>query len=159
MLNFINDLPAFALGRRINSEDWNAFTRTMEAANNDVRIGFGVPVTAGTGRKTVIEVNAAGQVFLGVTETSHILPRPGDGYARYDEVPVLEWGVIGVNVSGNITAGAQARWNTGTKRWTAAAASGTVLTIPGATFEMASTGDVLAPVRLRRPNPATVTGA
>lgn len=160
MLNFKESLSPFAVGRRINSEDWNAITRTFEAANDDARLGFGVPVKPGTGQHTCVLISStSAEVFLGVTEAMPNLPRPGDGYARYDNVPVCEKGVIAVEVEGNVTAGAQARWNTATSKWTAAAQSGTVVTIPGAAFELTATAPGVTPIRLRRPSPAaTVSG-
>jgi hypothetical protein len=156
MLTFQSDLPAFAIGRRVNMEEWNTFTRTYEDDNDSDRLGFGVPVKSGTGKHTCVAITAAdGQVVLGITEAMPNMPRPGDGYARYDNVPVCEYGVIAVAVTGNTTKDAAARWDTAAGKWTAAAESGTVVTIPGATFEETATAPGIAPVRWRRPNPST----
>lgn len=155
MLNFKSTLSAYSVGRRVNSEEWNAITRTFEAANDDVRLGFGVPVMPGTGKHSAVEIDATtGRVVLGITEAMPNLPRPGDGYARYDNVPICESGVIAVATEGNTTRGSQARWNTATKRWTGAAQSATVATIPGATFEETATAPGIAAIRYRRPNPS-----
>ena len=156
MFTFKQDLPAFAVGRRVNSEEWNAVTRTFEAANDDVRLKFGAPATVGTGKHSVIEAAANGAMFVGVVEAMPNLPRPLDGYARYDNVPVCDMGVIAVETEGNITRGAQARWNTATRKWTMAAQSATVATIPGCVFEETATAPGIAPLRVRRPNPATI---
>lgn len=155
MLNFKNDLSAYAIGRRTNSEEWNTITRTFEAADDDARLKFGAPAIVGTGKHSCVEAGAAAAVFLGIVEAMPNLPRPGEGYARYDNVPLCDMtGGIAVEVEGNVTKGAQARWNTATRKWTAAAQSATVATIPGVTFEETATAPGVTPVRVRRPNPA-----
>ena len=161
MLRFSNDLQAYAVGRRVNSEEWNARTFTMAAASAATRLGFGVPVMPGNGRNTCVELDATtGRVFLGVTEAVPTLPRPGDdptlggAFARYDEVPVDEIAVLAVKVIGNTTKNAVARWDTVAKAWTAAAQSATVVTLPGVTFEETATAPGISPIRIRRPNPA-----
>lgn len=160
MLNFKNTLSPYAVGHRVNMEEWNGITRTFEAANDDVRLGFGVPVMVGAGKHSIVEIDATtGRNLVGITEAMPNLPRPGDGYARYDNVPVCESGVIAVATEGNVTRGGTARWNTATKRWTNAAQSATVVTIPGATFEETATAPGVAAIRFRRANPAlTVSG-
>ena len=157
-LQYQENLTPFAVGRRVNSEEWNAITRTFEAADDVVRLKFGAPAVAGTGKHSCIEATVAGaEVFLGVVEAMPTMPRPGDGYARYDNVPLTDMGVVAVEVEGNVTKGAQARWNTATRKWTAAAQSATVATIPGCAFEETATAPGVTPVRVRRPNPATTT--
>jgi len=160
MLQFKDRLAPFAVGRRIDSEEWNAITRTYEAADGTVRLPFGSPVKAGTVKHSCVPTTAtSSENFLGITEAMPNLPRLGDGYARYDNVPILEWGVIAVAVTGNVTAGAIARWDNTNKIWTAAAQSVSVVTIPGCTFEETATAPGITPVRLRRPNPAlTISG-
>ena len=160
MLNFKNDLGAFAVGRRVNSEEWNAITRTFEAADDVVRLPFGAPAAAGTGKHSVILVSGNAQNFLGITEAMPNLPRPGDdGYARYDNVPVCESGVIAVATEGNVTKGAAARWNTVTKKRTSAAQTATVVKIPGVKIEETATAPGISPVRVRRPVPAVTVAA
>ena len=155
MLNFKDELAAYAVGRRVNSEEWNSRTGNFEAANDDLRLGYGVPVRVGAQEEGILPMDATNaRSFVGITEASAVLPRPGDGYARYDEVSVLEWGVIGVETEGNTVRDGVARWNTATSKWTGAAQSATVVTIPGCTFEKTLTAPGVAPVRLRRPNPA-----
>lgn len=161
MLNFKRNLAAFAVGRRVNGEEWNAFTGNYTAADNVVRLGFGRPVMPGDGRDGVLPLSATnGTVFLGVTEADATLPRVGDGFAQYDEVPVLEWGVLGVEIEGNVTRGQVARWNTVSNKWTAAAQSATVVTIPGIAFDETAVAPLVGPIRIRKTaNPAlTVSG-
>lgn len=155
MLNFKETFPAYALGRRVNSEEWNTITRISTGAT---ALAFGVPVTA-SGAKGVVVVTAAGQVVLGITEASQVLPHTGDNYAQYDNVAVCEVGVIGVLLDDAVVAKAQARFNTATGKWTDAAASATVLTIPGAEFEHAGAADTIGVVRYRRPILGATAGA
>lgn len=157
-IQFKENLAAFAVGRRVNMEEWNTFTRTKEGA---AVLGFGVPVMPGTGAHTCVELDATtARNVLGITEASQVLPHTGDGYAQYDNVAVCEVGVIGVLLGGNVTVGQQARWNTTNKTWTAAGQSATVVTIPGAQFEEAGTSGSVGAVRYRRPVPSlSVSGA
>ncbi|MCD4509721.1 hypothetical protein LQT97_00590 [Brucella pseudogrignonensis] len=155
-LTFKENLAAFAVGRRVNMEEWNAITRTLEGTT---ALGFGVPAVAGTGAHSCVPLTAADQNVLGITEASVVLPRPGDQYAQYDNVAICESGVIGVLLGANVTKGAQARFNTANGTWTGAAASATVLTIPGAQFEEVGTSGAVGAVRYRRPITSLATGA
>lgn len=148
------NLQDYAVGRRVNMEEWNTFTGVFEAANDTTTLGFGIPVVPGTGRNQVVELTAAAQNVLGITEASVVLPHTGDAYLRYDNVGVCEVGVIGVLLGADVTKGAQARYNTANKTWTGAAASATVLTIPGAQFDQAGTSGQVGVVRYRRPVPS-----
>jgi len=151
-ITFKQDIAAYAVGRRVNMEEWNAFTRTKEGA---AALGFGVPVMPGTGAHTCVELDATnGRNVLGITEADLVLPRPGDAYAQYDNVAICEVGVIGVLLGANVTLGAQARWDTANKVWTGAAQSATVVTIPGAQFEAAGSSGQVGAIRYRRPVPS-----
>lgn len=151
-VQYRENLAAFAVGRRVNMEEWNTITRTKEGAGT---LGFGVPVMPGTGPHTCVELTATtGQNVLGITEASAVLPHPGDAYEQYDNVAINEVGVIGVLLGANVTLGAPARWNTVAKNWTSAAQSATVVTIPGAQFEEAGTSGNVGAVRYRRPVPS-----
>lgn len=151
-ITFRDTIPAFAVGRRVNSEEWNAITRTKEGSGT---LGFGVPVIPGTGAHTCIELDATnGRNVLGITEANPTLPRPGDAYAQYDNVAICESGVIGVLLGADVTKGAVARWNTANKTWTGAAQSSTVVTIPGVQFEEAGVSGAVGAVRYRRPVPS-----
>lgn len=157
-IQFKETIAAFAVGRRVNMEEWNTFTRTKEGADT---LGFGVPVMPGTGAHTCVELSATtGQNVLGITEASQVLPHPGEAYEQYENVGICEVGVIGVQLGANVTRGAQARWNTANKTWTGAAQSATVVTIPGAQFEEDGTSGSVGVVRYRRPVPSlSVSGA
>lgn len=149
-ITYKESLGAFAVGRRANMEEWNTYTRTAEAA-----IGFGVPVQPGTAEntcKTLIATSA--QNVLGITEASQTLAHPGDAYAQYDNVAICEAGVIGVLLDDDVVKGAPARWNTATSKWTDAAQSSTVVTIPGAQFDEAGKAGEVGIVRYRRPVPS-----
>lgn len=160
MLTFKSDLSPYAVGRRVNMEEWNTITRTAELADDTARLKFGVPVKKGTVKHSCVAVTDAGsENFIGVTEAMPVLPRPGDGYARYDNVPVCESGVIAVEITGDTTERAPARWDTVALKWTAAAQSATVVSIPGVEFEETATAPGVGPIRVRRPVPATTTAS
>lgn len=154
-MDFKSSITAYLVGQRINSEEWNAITRSFEAADDTTRLGFGLPAVSGTGNHLCKLAAVAGaENFLGVTLNNPTLPRTDDGYARYDNVPICTDGVVAVPSEGNTTRGAQARFNTATGKWTAAAQSATVLTIPGVSFEEAATAPGISPVRIRVTSPA-----
>lgn len=148
---------AYAVGRRVNMEEWNTITRTKEGSGT---LAFGVPVMPGTAAHTCIILDATtARNVLGITEASPILPHTGDAYAQYDNVPICEIGVIGVLLGADVTQGAQARFNTANSTWTGAAQSATVVTIPGAQFAEAGSNGAVGALRYRRPVPsASVSG-
>ena len=151
-MTFKQTIGSYAVGRRANMEEWNAFTRTKEGAGT---LAFGVPVMPGTGSHTCVILDATnGRNVLGITETSQVLPHTGDAYAQYDNVGICESGVIGVLLGADVTAGAQARFNTANSTWTGAAQSATVVTIPGAQFEEAGSNGAVGLLRYRRPVPS-----
>lgn len=153
---YADDIAPYAVGRRINSEEWNGISRSLAGSDE---VGFGVPVIVGTDRHTVLPLTAAAQNVAGITEANLVLGHPGDEYEPGDTVAVCESGVIGVLLGANVTQGAVARFNVTAQTWTGATASATVLTIPGATFEYAGSSGEVGAVRFRRPNPALATGA
>lgn len=155
-LNFKDVVDAFAVGRRVNMEEYNTLTRTAEGA-----IAFGIPVMAGSGDHGVLAIDATtGRNVLGISEASQVLPHTGDAYAQYDNVSVIESGVIGVLLDDAVVKGAAARFNTATGKWTDAAQSATVVTIPGAQFEYTGKAGEVGAVRYRRPVPSlSVSGA
>lgn len=151
-LSFKSALTAYMAGRRVNAEEWNAFTKVLGGSSN---LGFGVPVMPGASDGLAIELDATnGRNVLGITEASVVLPHPGDYFVPGENLAVCESGVIGVLLGADVTAGAQARWNTANKTWTGAAQSATVVTIPGAQFEEAGTNGSVGVVRYRRPVPS-----
>lgn len=141
-------------GRRANAEEWNTVSRTFETGSN-AQLPFGVPVVAGTGRRGCVALTAAAQNVIGISEANQVLPRPGDYYLQYDTVAVCESGVINVEVGDAVVKGAQARFNVTSGKWTDAAASATVLTIPGAFWDESGGADgEIMPLRYRRPQPS-----
>jgi hypothetical protein len=137
------NLAKYALGRRVNMEEWN--TRTGVAAGT---IGFAAPVQAGPlGGQQIAALEADG-VVLGITEAVAVLPRPGDQFEQYDNVPFCESGVIGVAVTGAVEKDAPAFWDIAEGTFAAAGEP-----IPGATFDEAGADDIV-PLRYRRPNGA-----
>lgn len=151
-ITYKDNLTAFAVGRRVNMEQWNSVTKTKYGAGT---LAFGVPVMPGTDPDTCVIVDATnGRNVLGITEASQTLPHTGDAYAQYDNVSVCESGVIGVLLDDDVVAGAQARFNTESGKWTDAPQSATVVTIPGAQFDEAGTTGAVGVIRYRRPVPS-----
>jgi len=155
-IQFKENLAPFAVGRRVNMEEWNTITRTKEGAGT---LGFGVPAIAGAGKHSCLPLTAAAQNVLGITEAVSTLPHTGDAYEQYDNVAICESGVIGVPLGANVTKGSAARFDVNAGAWTGANASGTVLTIPGAQFEEDGTSGEVGAVRYRRPIPSLSAGA
>lgn len=156
MIEFKADMAAYAVGRRINMEEYNTITRTAEGV-----IGFGVPVMAGAGEHGAAALDATtGRNVLGISEANQVLNHPGDNYEQYDNMTICESGVIGVLLGAAVTKGAVARFNTANGTWTGAAQSATVVTIPGAQFEYGGASGAVGAVRYRRPVPSlSVAGA
>ena len=151
-IQYKDRLSAYAVGRRVNMEEWNAFTCAKEGAGT---LAFGVPVMPGTATDSCVILDATtGRNVLGITEASVVLPHAGDAYQQYDNVAVCESGVIGVLLGADVTRGAQARFNTANGTWTGAAQSATVVTIPGAQFDEAGVSGAVGVVRYRRPVPS-----
>ena len=152
------ELAALAVGRRANMEEWNTITRSLDGSS---ALGFGVPVMPGSADHTCKELDSTtGRNVLGITEANQVMDHTSDAYAQYDNVAICEVGVIGVLLGKAVTAGAAARWDTAAKKWTDAAQSSTVVTIPGAEFDAAGAKDTVGIVRYRRPVPSlSVSGA
>lgn len=157
-LQYKDNIAPFAVGRRVNMEEWNTITRVLEGT---ATLGFGVPAMPGTGEQTCKALDATnGRNVLGITEASQVLPHTGDAYQQYDNVTICESGVIGVVLDDDVVKGAAARFNTATGKWTDAAQSATVVTIPGAQFEYGGKAGAVGAVRYRRPVPSlSVSGA
>lgn len=138
------------IGQPVNMEEWNA--RSIIAG---ATVGFGRPVVQGTGDQVGVEASAASQAVLGISFAEQLLPHAGDEYRQYDVMTVAEQCVVGVEIGATaVTANAQARWDVTNKVWTGAAASATVLTIPGATFDEPIAANGVGALRYRRPNPS-----
>lgn len=152
-------MVAYAAGRRINMEEWNTITRTLEGEGAE--LGFGVPAIQGEGYHTCQPMTGAGgENVLGITEASAVLPHTGDNYVQYDSVGICEFGVIGVLLGADVEKGTPARFDTENNTWTGAAQSATVISIPGAEFEEDGAEGAVGAVRYRRPVPSlSVAGA
>lgn len=139
------------VGQPVNMEEWNA--RSISAGGV---VPFGVPVVQGVGDQVGIVASAAGQAVLGISFAEQLLSHTGDEYRQYDTMTVAEQCVVGVQLGATaITVGnSQARYDVTNKVWTSAAASATVLTIPGATFDEVGPANGVIAVRYRRPNPS-----
>lgn len=142
------NLTKYAQGRRVNGEEWNARTGVAAGA-----IAFGVPVEVGPlGGQQIKEWDGAGTI-LGISEAVSVLPRPGDAFTQYDNVPYDEVAVIGVLVGTNVAQNAQAFWDATSKKWVATDTA-TSYPVPGATYDEAGVADSVVPLRYRRPQPA-----
>lgn len=149
--------PDYAVGQLIDMREWNGVSRILAAGAN---LPFGAPVIAsGTADLECAPLTAAAQNVIGIARLNHVLYHTGDYYEPNDTVSVIDMGVIGVTLGANVTKGAQARFNTANGTWTGAAASSTVLTIPGAQFEFAGTSGSVGVVRYNRPIPSVSAGA
>jgi hypothetical protein len=141
-LTFSTNIAPYALGRRVNMEEWNTITRTLEGATP---VGFGAPVQRGTGDHGCAPYTNGD--ILGITEANQVLPHTNDEYQQYDNVAICESGVIGAEVSGAVSAGDEAAWNGTAKKWVVSSTD--YAAIPGAYFETSGTDTVVA-LRYRR---------
>lgn len=136
--------PAFVVGMIANQESRNVFTKT--ASTN---IAFGAPCQR-NGDKLASPLVTGGE-FIGIAVLKHLITGQGDTFVQYDNVPIADEGVIPVLADAAIVAGAALRWNTATGRYTTAAASGTVIDVPGAEADTAASGaGAVFKMRLRR---------
>lgn len=127
--------PAAFVGMLGNMEQWNGLTRTATAS-----IDFGAP--AQRSGDDGCAPFASGGEFLGIVIGHHVITATNTtSYGQYDNVPLADQaGRIRVVADAAIAVGAPLRWNTATGRYTTAAASGTVLDVPGAEADTAAAG-------------------
>lgn len=141
-----------SLGRRVNMEEWNTITRTLEGATP---LLFGAPVQAGVtaGDAHGCAIFTTGK-FIGVSEANIVLGHDTpDRYEQYDSVAVCESGVIWVNAgTGGATARTQAYYIAASNSWTSTV--GTNLLVPGAEFDSSAAAGGLVKLRVRRGVPA-----
>jgi len=127
--------PEAFVGMLGNMEEWNGLTRTASAT-----IAFGAPAqrNGDAGCSPLV----SGGEFLGIAIGRHVITATNaDSYGQYDNVPLAdEAGRIRVLADAAIAVGAALRWNTATGRYTTAAASGTVIDVPGAEADTAAAG-------------------
>lgn len=137
--------PLGFVGQKVSGIEYDAETWIAEGGS----LAFGQPVSRGTGKRTCIAFAAANAAaFLGIAlrEVS-VRPSAGDLFPVGENVPVLTAGAVFVRVQGAVTAGAQARYDTATGRYTAAAAGGTVVGLPaGWIFDDAAADGGIAPL-------------
>lgn len=156
-LTFEPSLPDYLVGQLINMEEWNTISRVLGGA---VNLPFGVPaVSTAATEWDVAPLTAAAQNILGITRMNQVLYHEGDYYAPKDIASIITMGVIGVLLGADVTEGAQARFNTANGTWTGAAASSTVLTVPGAQFEYAGKSGAVGVIRYNRPILSVSVGA
>lgn len=154
---YASTIPDYTLGQLVNMEEWNGISRIL---GGSVNIPFAAPVIAGgAGEWDCAPLTAAAQNVLGIARMQHTLYHAGDLYEPGDTVSIITAGVVAVNLGADVTEGAQARFNVTNGTWTGAAASATVLTIPGAQFEFAGTSGAIGVVRYQRPVPSVSVGA
>lgn len=137
--------PAGYAGLVVNMENRNAMTRTATAT-----IAFGAPGQR-NGDKSVSPLASGGE-FLGIAIANHVVTATNaDSYGQYDNVPLMDEGVIWGIADAAITVGAALNFNTSTGRYTTASTSGTVIAVPGAEADSAASGaGAFFKVRLRR---------
>lgn len=139
---------AYALGRRVNMEEWNGLTGLAEDTD-DHPIGFAQPVMDGTAGEQVKLYNGTG-VFRGIAEADVTLGQ--DTYPEGANVPVTESGVIAVMAGGTCTKRTPVYWIVASGTYTSTAGSNKL--IPNAEFDATVSSGSLVPVRLRRIPPA-----
>lgn len=141
--NYTQFQPAGYPGMHANMEEWNAITRIASA-----NIAFGAPVQRLGDNGCAPLTNGE---FIGVAKAMHLVTGNGDTYVAGDNVPVVDAGVLFGLADAAIVAGTALRWNTATSRYTTAAASGTVIDMPGVEADTAASGaGILFKLRLRR---------
>lgn len=120
-------------GQKVSGVEYDAETWIAEGAT----LAFGKPVSRGGADRSCVLLTAANAAkFLGVTvRDQSVRPSAGNLYPIGGNVTVLTRGAIFVRVTGAVSAGDVARFDTATARFTAAAAGGAVVAIPDNEWE------------------------
>lgn len=135
--------PAGFPGMNMDMSEWDATTKTATAA-----IAFGAPVQRVAGDQCAPLTSGE---YIGIARASRITGAVGDGFAQYDNVPVVNEGAWGATADAAIAEGAALNWNSASGRWTTAAVAGAIYAVPGAEADTAASGaGVFFTVRLRR---------
>jgi len=136
---------AYAKGRRVNMEEWNAFTGIAGVEG----IGIGEPVQDGATGEQVVPFTTG--KFRGITEWS---PETGEAgvFPLGANVPVDETAVVGGAAYQTCTKRTPVYWNAANKGYTSTAGSNTL--IPNAEFDATVSAGGVVPIRLRRIPPA-----
>lgn len=146
--SYSEQMQPYALGRRVNMEEWNGLTGLAEDVEANP-IGFGQPVMDGTDGEQVKLWDGTG-VFRGITEADETLG--ANTYPEGANVPVCESGVIAVMAGGACTKRTPVYWIAASGTYTSTSADGTL--VPNAEFDATVASGSLVPVRLRRIPPA-----
>lgn len=146
-ITYSETLPIGTLGQVVNMETANSISRVIEDAAG---IGFGIACFQGVNDLGVTKT--PGTPFKGVTiaDKTLVIPAystvPVDTYLQRQTAGLLDKGVIWVQASAAVAAGAAA-YVTTAGAWTTTASGNTA--IPGATFDSSTTGAGLVKLRLR----------
>ena len=154
-------------GALANSENWNAKTRS--AGGN---IGFGLPVVRSGDRTvvlmssravvatgaagspapagaTITVVGTGGGQFEGIAKRDiSVVHTTADRYEQYDNITVLDEGVIFGTAGATVTAGEQAYWDEADSRYTNVT---TDYFLPGVTFNTSAVDGGIVELRVRVP--------
>lgn len=146
---YTENMPIGSIGRRVNMEEWNTITRTLQGATP---LKFAVPVQDGATEHTCVIFTTGN--FIGVSESNVVLQHDTpDQYEQYDSVAVCESGVMWVPVGvGGATRRTQAYYIAATGLWTSTSAGN--VEIPGCEFDSGAVAGGLAKLRIRRQVPA-----
>lgn len=132
-------------GMKVSGETYNAITRLAEDAGG---INFGKPVSRGVADAGCLAFTAANSAaFLGISVLDvSVRPSAGDKYPLGGNVTILTKGAIFVKVAGVVAPGNPVRYDTVAGRFTTAAASGTVIALPGWVFDMSAIDQGIASI-------------
>lgn len=135
--------PAGLPGMSADMAEWDGRTRVANAA-----IAFGAPVQRNGDNKC--DPLTSGE-YIGIAKMQHLVTSNGDGFAQYDNVPVVDEGVWFGTGAKAIAAGTALNWDSAALKWTDASVTGAIYAVPQAEAETACTGaNAIFKVRLRR---------
>lgn len=140
--------PILVEGQKVNGEEYNAVSRTVESAAG---ILFGKPAQRGSADLGVIAATAALTAvnFVGIVVRDLTVPATSPGKnPQYDTACVLTEGVIAVKVAEAVTPGAPALYDPATGLYHVSALAGRVA-IPGARFDTTTAANGLAHLSLK----------
>ncbi len=127
-------------------ESYNAFSRTVATAAG---IAFGAPVQRGASDGLAKAIgDGSATTFLGVAmRTQSRDANNPDKFAEYEDVRILDKGVIWVTVGANVAQGDAVYFVTATGVWTNSATSAT--SVANAVWDSTATSGNLAILRLK----------
>lgn len=149
-LTYPETMAPYALGRRVNMEEWNTLTGLAQVDT----IGFAEPVQDGTTGEQVAPFTSG--KFRGITEADYGInvatPTTAARFPIGANVPVCESGVIAGLAVGTCTKRTPVYWVAASRGYTSTASTNTL--IPNAEFDATVSSGGLVPIRLRRIPPA-----